>query len=66
MAQAKQTDAWNHTSMIVAMLHNVNVKKEDQKQPSHFHPMIAKRTSRADRNPFAEAKEKIKAWEANR
>lgn len=38
MRHAKQDDDWNHTSMLLAMLHNVNCDKGDQLEPSDFHP----------------------------
>ena len=40
MADAKQTDAWNHTAAVLAMLANThrNPKKARPFKPSDFHP----------------------------
>jgi hypothetical protein len=36
MAGARQAAAWHHTAALLAMIHNSQAKKEDQKPPSHF------------------------------
>jgi hypothetical protein len=66
MAQARQMDMWNHTSGLLCMMHNLMAEKKDRKQPSSFHPMMASPTSRADRNPFTEAKEKFAQWRGSK
>lgn len=39
MADGNRIEAWNHTSQILSMLHNVNcTKKENLTQPWQFHP----------------------------
>ena len=40
MADARQTDAWNHTAAVLAMLANThrNPKKARPFKPSDFHP----------------------------
>jgi hypothetical protein len=43
MARAKQSEAWNHTSMVLAMLFNANCGKGQQKTAEDFHPFIKKK-----------------------
>lgn len=39
MADARRDEQWDHTSFLIAKLHNVNcAKRSDQKEPDHFHP----------------------------
>ena len=46
MAEAKQTDDWNHTAALLAMLGNIHrdPKKGKAFRPADFHPAM-KRTS---------------------
>lgn len=47
MAEAKQIEDWNHTSIIVSMIHNTafGIKRSQQRSPEKFHP-YAKRFKR--------------------
>ena len=44
MAEARQTDAWNHTAAILAWIGNCNPyrKKSRKFHPRDFHPFLAK------------------------
>lgn len=41
MAEGRREEAWNHTSHLLAMLHNVNLADpgKDGREPAHFNPM---------------------------
>lgn len=45
MAEAKQRDAWNHTSQVLAMLYNCNrnPKRDRALKPADFHPFPKRR-----------------------
>lgn len=45
MAKARQSESWNHTASILAMLVNVNrdSKRSRPAKPSEFHPLHGRR-----------------------
>lgn len=47
MARARQSESWNHTASILAMLVNVNrdSKRSRPAKPSEFHPLHGRRSS---------------------
>ena len=54
MTEAKETQRWDHTSAIIAMIHNVNAKR--QKTAFDFHPYRKKK-----KNPNRVSLAKFKA-----
>jgi hypothetical protein len=46
MTEARQREAWNHTSTLLAMLANVNRPKRMRAfKPDDFHPMTGRRNT---------------------
>lgn len=43
MHKAKAQFLWNQTASIVAMIHNVNARRSDQKPPDFFNPFGRKK-----------------------
>jgi hypothetical protein len=52
MAEARQSEQWNHTATVLAMLANVNrdPKKNRAFKPGDFHPVEA--SKRSDQRPI--------------
>lgn len=55
MAEAKDAHAWQHTSAVLAMIRNVQVKdKADMVTPSQLNPYIAKKAKQPTIRDFCE------------